>query len=317
MPPLAASIPERIGPALILALVTPAHTAHAQQASAPPRFKSIDRYVESGGVQLSGGKPARASDWKAIAISVTAKMKCTAVLIGRQVVATSAHCVDGKPLAAQPKIMLGGISFGSQDYDFVECTFHPDYERAPANGNYPRNARDFALCKLDRRVPDVEPETIGKTAISHGDPIVLMGLGCHDLKVVDGVAVSQKDPAANPVLRIGDQRVADTALPLGRSNPSFARTVSHGREPNLCPGDSGGPVYVGVTADNPVAGRRISGFNAAFDGDWDFSGTNAVFYSYLAPAGEIFREWAKTWSDKRSLKICGIQLDPGIGGCRL
>ena len=66
-----------------------------------------------------------------------------------------------------------------------------------------------------------------------------------------------------------------------------------------------------------MAGRRISGFNAAFDGDWDFSGTNAVFYSYLAPAGEIFREWAKTWSDKRSLKICGIQLDPGIGGCRL
>jgi len=291
--------------------------APAQATRNAPVFVSLDQQLESGGIKLSGGKAANPDDWKSIATSITETEKCTASLVGPQVIATSAHCLDGSPAAPVAMVLQGTIVFGSKTFAYSSCAIHPDYAKAPANGGMPRNGRDYGLCRLDRPVPDVDPETIAPDGLADGGAVVLLGLGCTGLKIVNGRVKPDYDPPGKPVLRIGDQRIAKTAQALGQSGATLAVTFSKAGEPNVCPGDSGGPVLVGVKATKPTRGRLVAGFNAAFDATFSSLGGSVVFKSYLAPAGTSFRNWARAWSDAQGVTICGIQVVAGIAGCRL
>lgn len=286
-------------------------------AQPAPAFVSLDEYLDGGGVKLAGGALADPDDWKAVAISRTTDLSCTAALVGRQVVLTSAHCLDASPGAATAKLAPNATArFAGQDFKLLECEMHPDYAAAAPNGNFPRSGRDYALCKTEFPVPVTPFESLANHALQTG-PVVLMGFGCYELKAVNGRLETKIDPENARKLRLGDQVIEAAARGLGSSGETLSRTVSRGpKEPNVCPGDSGGPVFTGIKGKAPKKGRLISGLNSAFHGDWGVNADPVVFHSYLAPTGSAFWGWATKWADDRKLAICGIQRPAGLDGCR-
>lgn len=281
----------------------------------PPEFVAVDRLLGSGGVRLAGGQIVKASDWQAVAVARGA-LTCTASLVGREVILTSAHCVDGRPYAPRIQIVLGSVTFRGAPVEMTECSAHPNYAAAGANGMLPRSGADLALCRLRTPVRDITLETIGADALDIGRGVILMGFGCRELRVTKGQLDVVPDPEGSKILRLGDQTIQAAGLALGSTEPLLSRTEGTGGRPNICPGDSGGPVFTGASAAKSVKGRRISGLNSAFNGDWGLSVPTPKFYSYLAPVTASFRRWALAWANERSLTVCGINRDPGFDGCR-
>lgn len=302
--------------AMAAVLAVPVAAQPAPAPSPAPLFISVDTYLDSGGIKLANGKAADADDWKAIALWLAPTMNCTAALVGRQVVLTSAHCLDASQGVGQAApITTATARFNDRDYPLVDCTMHPDYLAGEANGNFPRSGRDYALCAVQYPVDGIAFETLTPSSLESGK-VVLMGFGCYGLAVVNGKVHTKLD-SGKPTLRLGDQVIESAGQSLATSGATLSRTVSrNAKEPNICPGDSGGPVLTGITGSAPKAGRRISGLNSAFHGRWGGEHEPPIFYSYLAPTGSAFFGWARKWADDRKLIICGIQRDAGLGGCR-
>lgn len=305
------------GAVLALAALTAASSTSADEAAAPgPNFVAADQLLGSGGIRLANGKAVSASDWQAVAIARGA-LNCTASLVGREVILTSAHCVDAKPYAQMIATTLGSVTFGGPPIALTECSAHPSYGSAGPNDPFPRSGNDIALCRLATAIDDVTMETIGFAPPSRDEALVLMGFGCKRIDMGSRGPAAVPDPPKKPILRLGDQTVQATGLALGTSGPLLSRTTSLGDKPNICPGDSGGPVFTGVTTATLARSRRIAALNSAFDADWGEDVPVTRFYSYLAPLGPSFRSWADAWAAKRSLTICGINRDGGLDGCRL
>src|SRR5205807_7841483 len=89
------------------------------------------------------------------------------------------------------------------------CEMHPQYGARPARFGVPRGSEDYALCLLDDE--GVTPGSLsalrfevvdGTATLNPADAVLMIGYGCHDLKVVNGSLVR-----GNPdgKLRIGDE----------------------------------------------------------------------------------------------------------------
>lgn len=154
------------------------------------------------------------------------------------------------------------------------CTHHPSYRR--------NNTADWALCALNNAPENVANEAIAtedEASCSAGVKYVWTGFGCTRWG-------SSRD---------GKFRVGSAAVRRCPSSSNFD-TVTTGSVA-LCSGDSGGGGYI-VLDDGS---RRVVGVNSRSN----TTDTSYVSSTYTA----AFRDWAKSWADGKSLKICGIHDD--------
>lgn len=155
------------------------------------------------------------------------------------------------------------------------CTHHASYR-----GN---STADWALCLLTQPVAGVKYESIAtasEAACAVGKKVLWTGYGCQRW----GGGIDGK-------FRVGE--VSTTKCPSGTDYDVVTRgSVA------LCSGDSGGGGYVQLVA--PLK-RLVVGINSRSN-TTDTSYVSSVFNS-------SFRDWAKTWGDTNTVKICGVHSD--------
>jgi hypothetical protein len=156
----------------------------------------------------------------------------------------------------------------------ASCTHHADYRR--------NSTADWALCLVDSTVPGVEFEVVAKPSevqCAKGVKFLWTGYGCQRW----GGRLDGK-------FRTGE--VAAIDCPAGSDHD----TVTKGNVA-LCSGDSGGGGYL-VAADGS---RKVVGVN---------SRSNTTDTSYVSSTYvQTFQTWAKSWSDGKGVKICGVHSD--------
>ncbi|GLO47118.1 hypothetical protein PPUN109347_36810 [Pseudomonas putida] len=288
----------------------------------PLEFELASKAIKADRVELVNGVVAKPGNWPALIFAKfsqttekgTINFHCTASLIGPNVALTAAHCVDpqtkdGKPLKATLKVDNEAIP--------MYCDIHPEYMTHPVIGSSPRSSNDFALCILDNK--GKQPERLNtmtfesvdmENTLASGNPVVMTGYGCKELKIKDGMPYAG---SSDGLFRVADA-VIDKPVGGERLRPSYVSIRSIASvEPALCPGDSGGPLISGTTAELQSQNRRIRGVNSSIAVD------NGYFISRIAATGTgAFRVWAEQWlNDKSSYKpeACGINIPPGERRC--
>jgi hypothetical protein len=210
---------------------------------------------------------------------------------------TAAHCIPSS----------GGVTFTYDGHPrpyVATCTKHPEYG-APAGDP----SADFALCTF--RPAFAAPagfryETVSGAGMSAliNRTVVLTGFGC-----VSSVA------AAAPFdgkYRIGFSTIDDSSASESRARgdefyaPREKNNLFTSADPaqaNLCPGDSGGPVY--STSSGPDLTRReIVGITSRVFHDSARAGFSSSIIS--ATGGPAFRSWAGQWARQTGAAACGI-----------
>lgn len=244
---------------------------------------------------------------------------CTATLIGPRVLVTAAHCVDRKTRDASGNWQTyGGTlrnSNGSVLAAIRRCDMAPAYTAAGPQPGRPRNEQDFALCELWSRVTNIIAETVSleASAVATGQALLIVGYGCTDSDLNGGAITAAT--LNKGVLTVGQNVVAGGG-PNGWL--SLVGTIGTKRA-ILCPGDSGGGVFVNATVAPGVGNdgaRRVVAINSAVGPA--ASGAAKDYESYLAPlADPAFRAfltgWAGVHSERRG--VCGF--DPATtANCR-
>jgi hypothetical protein len=197
------------------------------------------------------------------------------------------------------------------------CDMHTEYKKKELIGASPRSSDDFALCILDDK--GNPPETLKKmtfetvdtkSVLAHGDPVLMTGYGCKELKVQNGV------PSAG--YSDGLFRIADAVIDKPAGSEKYRQSYVAIRslpstEPALCPGDSGGPLFSGTTSKEQGQHRLIRGVNSSIAVDQGY------FVSRIAATGtNSFATWADQWLKEKAAfhpKACGLNVALGDPRC--
>ena len=318
------------------ALPSPMSTASAPSASASPPaakadsekvfFRLATDVLPAGSVQLSGGVTVNVGDWPALAIAQipvgSGLASCTATFVGPTVMLTAAHCVD-TALSAKTRELWVEVDGRKLQFN---CTISPAYLEHPPQITSPRGSEDYALCIW--RGKDALPPSLKALAnevvevsqpLVKDDKVLMIGYGCTDLKVVSDEFIWKP---SDKTLRIGDQQV-EMAPKYDPAQPAYARLRSiQGKEPALCPGDSGGPMFSGATTTDPLAKRRIRAVNSSINMEKAAGGYDIL--SFVSSTSTItFDNWAREWlKDEAKFKpaiaptICGVNKKAGDYPCR-
>ncbi len=154
---------------------------------------------------------------------------CTATLIRSNIIISAAHCVSYQSRLTPGNYNTFTIDMGPGN----SRTFPVDLIKVYSNGQLGRD--DVALLRLSTPVPpDVAtPTTIATEAPAAGQPATIFGYGCTNRQNQTGTWTKRKFE------------------------------YSFGTSRNLCPGDSGGPVMVGL--NGPVFGINSGYYTGSGD----------------------------------------------------
>lgn len=183
---------------------------------------------------------------------------CTATKIGPYHFLTAAHCVTTEGLRTinivgttaerpflylAPKLKIDQIISHQTftDHCLTNCTPPAGEEDNPY---YSRQAADIAVVIVTEETPEIPIAPIADRMLEIGDEVVLAGYGCearseagrehHDLRYQRSEITALRDPFL---------------VTPGLLNENFSGTTA-----SLCPGDSGGPLYVAEGESFAVAG---------------------------------------------------------------
>lgn len=288
-------------------------------------FVSVPDLFPTGDIKLANGTLAiDANLWAAVAMAWSADgLPCTSTLIGPRVLLTAAHCVDNAdaPVSGADNsshTRPGTAKFAGSLIPLVSCAMHPAYaDKNWIDAETPRSDLDVALCELSAPVSRLIMETVDTGARpNRNDPLLLTGYGCINIRVSNEKI--KFDPGRYK-LRMGDATIdaAGVADVQGRKG-SYLRTKSTGGEPILCPGDSGGPAFRGVSLGQQASqGRRVLAVNSMVEAVPN--GAGHAFYSYATLLTDpAFKRFQQAWTAERpaSRKVCGIEIAAGTDNCR-
>lgn len=162
------------------------------------------------GPTLIGGKPVEPGEYPEVVYISMKSGRCSASLVGPQVLLTAAHCARGG----------AKVTFQhNQNQYSATCT-------APAA--YPREDHDISLCLIDKEIQKPYASIADKSP-EVGEKMTLIGYGC----------VKPGGGGGNDgVLRVGQSTVT-----------GFTKwDIVTKRDAALCYGDSGGPAFAEVVA---------------------------------------------------------------------
>jgi secreted trypsin-like serine protease len=202
---------------------------------------------------------------------------CTAVKVAPKLLLTAAHCLLASSGAeVYPAGALVGIARepakGFTSVRVAAVHVEPHW-RAGCDAEYcggagvveHLDAPDVGVLELADDLADVPATSIDDRALAPGDRVVVLGFGC-----TQGARVRARE---TPVLRFAETTIVETKTALHEGSPIdgedlprvagiYALTGGPGldpKNPGLCPGDSGGPLYVKTTR-----GLRVVGVNANY-----------------------------------------------------
>jgi Trypsin len=199
---------------------------------------------------------------------------CTATLVGQTALLTAAHCVANGALI---QFVLGerqirGLCEHARGYD-------PQFNKS----------EDWALCLLEFPVVGINYETVAATGPTTGKRVVLTGFGC-----------TQQGGPLDGKLRVGISETVDgqtMGFPAETSTIYTKSTIAEGGAV-LCPGDSGGPLFV-VSGNSFNDARSLVGVNSRTTFQFGVS----LFAATASVAG---RQFFRDWTERHGQKMCGI-----------
>lgn len=244
----------------------------------------------TGQPKLGVGTIVNTKLWPASFVSKSDSETCTSTLIGPRVLITAAHCV-GEAKKASITYTNGKVFTGT-------CSRYPEWsDKQPS--------ADFALCHMDApvKMPGLQYEFISldKLKITKNQELVAGGYGCTDLETQ-----TIEEP---PLFRVGSLFV-DKPPGSMFSWPNWIATRPGvaGSATFVCPGDSGGAVYIVRNSGARAVVAVISAVGAE-------KGQSNYMVSYLAAiSSDAGTNFIGDWLKKTKAQVCGI--DVGLVNCR-
>lgn len=286
-------------------------------------FRMAKDVLPAGGVRLANGIVVLSTDWPTLAMT---KIKldagfstCTATLVGPTVALLAAHCVEN---ILSTTARQAWLKVDTWEFPLV-CDMHPAYVKREPLPFVPRGPEDYGLCLI--RTKGIQPASFegisfevldSKSPLGPNDAVLMTGYGCDDLKIVAG---RLEWNSADGNLRIGEERI-DTGIAEVPNAPTYVTVRSAvGKDPALCPGDSGGPLFSGITVKKPDESRRVRGVNSKVAPVRNETGVYEIISSISATGTSVFHTWAESWLEQHITEnpiICGVNRAAGEYPCR-